>query len=867
MNVKDVIEKHAAEIETAAELIEESANVIFPSDVKFQIGYDVLERRFSSESELFEFLSDFKEPGKKVRLSVLAVYDGKNVYSVVHMDEDGSIRFNMGVIKEITKDPVIVERIASLENARGVLGKAMEYIAAGLDRSMGRDPKNIKRYPLFDKIRYVRELVNLSDTVKKSTRKTIVYVVRNTHTPRAIKNASAGIMEEAYPSPVMEILAAMAYGTKIFSPFPFFFEVDVPEKGNVNEFGLSRYQAMGINDSKGTINGILGMAGSGKTFLAVKAMEFDSVAIAAMIAAGKEASSVYAIHSAETLERVKRAYPFMRENVLYFVPESELFVSDLERMAEKVENLTKDFPKERYEKLKSMFSGGSYGKISESMEDYLEKRTKLSSAFEKIISERDEKALYEAMRRMYEISMENAGGMRLFKAIAELMRSIFGERKVIYADVPHAEEVKRYAGINVSGMTEEEIAANYREIKRAVGRAISASRNMEKILTDEGSYGCARSVALKGADIRIEEALEFILLDAAYGKRGKENLAFLKRMIENPEEARKKENLEKLVSIFKFLCVPLGEMAGMEPSRRFLRVHVDEGYLFPGFSLYSVIGRGVSVNLYGDMNQFDVGMYFSLKDSVSKIIDLYGSSERVSKYSLTMKDRGIRSLFDMAEKGISEGEFTVLVDNFRSTEDIVEAQIHINPKYKKYIAHFLARCGDVDENENVSTNVMDYVSIYKKGVPVIDFPDGKTEKGGLWYTTEPDMKRRLSKVMKIAKINGFKEVIVTATFRKDILALKEYHAELLRENPEAYEYDGEISFLPMDALQSMEADFTHLESGMENIRSEGYRIARRHPAVINVPLTRSRTMFSIYVPEELLGEDELAYILTSFKRY
>lgn len=872
MNVKDITEKHAEEIRIAVSAIEESANIIFPSDIKMKIGYDMLEGKIHSEKDLIEFLRSFSEEGKKFRLSLVSLFDGENLVSAVYLDDAGRIGFNESVLRLYVKDPIISDRLSSLKGKTDSAGKALDLLAMGIDKRVGRKPNSkIKAYPLFDKIRYVREIIDLFDTVRKSSRSVIVHAARNTKTPREIEEISARFMETPPPSPLMEFLATLSVGEKFPSEFPVRFKISVPEKGDVNSFGLSRYQAMGINDSSGVINGILGMAGSGKTFLAVKSLEFDSVVLAALRAGGTEnskLSSAYSIHSSIALKRVKRTYPFVEKNVLYYDPDSETFLSDLKRRAESLRKTAENFPEERYRELQDKFSSGRYAEIPAAVEKYLSRKRELSGSFSSVLSAKEYEAVYRAVKTMYSIVSKNTGVNGLFGKIREFFVSLLSERKRIYADFPYESvEVLAKHGIDVSGLTEEEITERYEMFKKRVGALISEHRRNTARIADFSGYGCKTPVTMEEEDISLEEATEYLFLTEARGERGFENAEFLENLVRSPSEAGKPENFERLREIFPFVCFPLEVATKMNVSREFYRIHVDEGYLFPGFSAYSVLGKALSVNFYGDMNQFDVGMYFSLRDTGMRIFDLYGSSEKVAKYSITVREGGrTKSLFEVAEEVIPDSDFTVLVDNFRSTREIVDAQIHVNPAYRKYIANFLSRCGDMDERET-DVDVMKHVSIYGRGEPVVEFPDGRREKGSLWYTSVPDMKKRLSNVIRIAKINGFGETIVTATFAKDTVKLEEIYGELAEENPEEYDLGEKISFIPLDSLQALEADFTHLETGIENARSEGYRIMRRHPVVVNVPLTRSRTMFSMYVPKEIVGEDEMAYILSSFKRY
>lgn len=313
------------------------------------------------------------------------------------------------------------------------------------------------------------------------------------------------------------------------------------------------------------------------------------------------------------------------------------------------------------------------------------------------------------------------------------------------------------------------------------------------------------------------------------------------------------EDLNLLKNLFPFHVSNVAHLGYYIPLEyNYYMTLVDESLLIPNYLTYPILGRTSYVTLTGDVSQ--MSFYHLLpKNALNQIIDsLYGKLKGFFAMYLNTITGRINSFYDILsyQKAVvsEKKNLTVFYDNFRYPYNIYVALFALSSEYSLYAAG--QGKGETIYNNTVPFEWKFSESLIKKYSGELFFLEHHLSNKIENYKSifmNINMENNIE-TMKSYRKNGKISLAIITSFSSDKQHIHYILSNLLKNHEEYFTYKGEKLYSTIDVLsayevQGMEFDIVVFDTFLDKKLQEYVDILATKPQIFTVAMSRTKHLF------------------------
>jgi len=327
----------------------------------------------------------------------------------------------------------------------------------------------------------------------------------------------------------------------------------------------------------------------------------------------------------------------------------------------------------------------------------------------------------------------------------------------------------------------------------------------------------------------------------------------LKKLI-TPDQPLNKEEIECLKLLFPLHISNISDLSYFIPTEfNYYMTLIDESLLIPNYLTYSVLGRTSFITVVGDVSQ--MSFYHLLpKNTLSLDTErIYGKLKNNFSMYLNEQNNKINSFYDIVsyKKTFKDNpNFKLLYSNFRYNRNIYEALFKLSDEYMSYVS------GDVWYS--LESQINSLIPFYWEFVEGVVKPINSNLfflENDLYSKTETY--KRIFRNIKVK--NNFEEfrdyktnqklsLAILTPFSSDKKDIQMIIRNLQNNSKELFEHNGkklydDISILSVYEVQGMEFDVVIYDSFLDKNLKEYENILTNKPQILTVAISRSKSVF------------------------
>lgn len=634
---------------------------------------------------------------------------------------------------------------------------------------------------------------------------------------------------------------------------------------NSNNDDLTTMQQKVLKDFKYNINNVLGVAGSGKTYLLSKYFPNIKHWNAYSIANKHSPINIlYASYSDSTnkifFEHMKKSkynkkidyeLNFSLIDLVFYIKrngKNELNISEdtyesiSKRLSIKKENLDIN----KLLEIKNKLENAKNIKI-ENQFNILKNLNELLNKYKFMYSLKEKEILKKLIFRMKKFVDENN------TFIKSLLSLFFTNKEFIFKEeeLLILRKIFPYVKKQINLKNDKDIFQKYfEEIKK-----ILINKDVFSIYK-EFNEKTFSEVELDLKKLKISNSDYYYYLLFHYYTNTEENIIqkynnVLKKIINNEELI--KEDFKYFKELFPIHISNISDLNYYIPIEfNYYMSLIDEALLVPNYLTYSVLSRTSFVSVIGDVSQMTFYHLLPKTALVSEVEKLYGKYKDDFSMFLNERNNKINSFYDILsyKKTFKDNNnFNLLYDNFRYNKNIYETLFKLSDEYNSYRNN---------KKFEISSQVNSLVPFYWEYINNIKKP---IQSNLILLESDKNKSNTYKKIFYNIKtennymeFNSYKKnkkisiaILTPFSIDKKIISKK---IDSLKENHSSYFYDennnflySDISILSVYEVQGMEFDIVIYDSFLDTNKNEYETILTNKPQILTVAISRSKNIF------------------------
>ena len=866
------------EIETVLEEIEKNSQIIskdslLDSKNKEDVFYDEGENLVLKGDYLKKLEKEKKEATEfDVLFSLLSV-DSKdgNRYQLVSVDKYDNVYVNFKLLKNLTFNEYYYTYLHNLKSENYTLSNVLNVIFRGFlpyaqDYFKQHYGNVFERYPIFRRIEILTMLFEMTNNYAGELSDRVYVYYLDKYKAFEKLGEDSVLLRKKIPSLEGANLLFLKENLPIRNFSYFRFKTEIPSSiEEINsKTGLSYYQSVILNGFSYSNEYVLGLAGSGKTYLASTIAKIFLLFKAIYFANERKGLPIhYVSFSKESV--LKSFIPKIKELAIYFEKNGDVSINAFNSLLSSMNDSY--FSEEDMEKLKKLDAVFRNKKeIYEIIKKVFEENEKYSNAFEKLLTKEEAAALYKIVK----ILEEKKQNMPLSVKLKVFLSKITGKKEIgegVRIPKKLIDATKRLIDTKkIKNVDYAEIDAILKECEKTYKKLLKEHIETSKVFEEKEIE--RETTEINVDEIDYENVFFYVknmwrLLPESDIERVKSSI---QKMIYKNDEKLTVEDYDNINKAVPVIAMPVDEIFNIPIESKAFVTLIDESLLINQFLYYSLFGRTMIAYSFGDVNQLSLSFLYNksaLFEKIKKIYEEGGikSQDEILRKNLFLNEKYvIASVWDAVFK--MSPNVNILIDNFRNVRALVKTLIKANPTYVSYIRQFVMKnenvlLPEVKEKIERAKNVEDIIeAVNVFNGEIVEFKNFKGEStfSPLIVFNErgfKDRKEVIRSLLELLSIQDFsiKDVLFVSVFKQDVVGLKKDVEEVFFDS-----FDFEIDVLPADKIQALEYDVVVLF--LEDSNSRNYLI--ENDKLLNVIISRARKGFIAVVDEVFIEGSVLA---------
>ena len=837
ITTKDIYETHKREIDIITENIENS-NTIIDDDSRV----DVIKEIEIDERGNINILRDYSD---EHLLSLISIIDRDNPTfntNILSINRISQIFINFKHLHNMRFNEYFYNRLHQLKKDEYNLHSILNLLYSGFSYYIDRDI--VERFGDFSSFNYIKKIKILKEVIEISNKKYSVekqYIIYHS-TPILYTYNLKKDIENRYPNSLSSIYLLHLLGSEKSRKHSINFKTEVGDRYRLNKKGLSRSQAMIVNESTNRYSSILGIGGSGKTFLASHLIKFNSL-ISAIYYANRRVGlpQFFTSYSPSSITNIIENFRKHSDisYILHLDSFDEIYYKN--QLENRYRDIDEEIDIERLTKLDNYFKD-EFQHIYLQLERAQEIDRRFKELNSKLISIQEKRAFKTVIKILKREREVRDFWYKLVRFINSLLDNEIDDSIVLKQDIINF--LKPYIDIK-SVIKDDEIEELYHNILSIYKDIVEYHKNslhqlkdidcnldnieidIDSIDDDDLDYYLRYSFKLYNRDIDFKNVINY-LQSRSITKDGDSSLI-------------KNIDYDRLMSIlFPVMVSPIYNLSTFY-SGDFYASFCDEAFLVPSYLFYHMANRSCRLYLFGDMNQLNLE-YFCNNNEIKRDIEILFNKNKMNKeYSLYIDKHGQnKTIFDIVYS--IDKDISVTIDNFRSYRDIVYSQIKMNPQYLTYLETYIKKHSNIEVNS--IDDYLELLDIYNSSQPLYKIGEKEYNSSLLYIDNRDLIDNRIKMFVELFDRYSMENMLIVTLFKERI--------KDIRMVVDRYRGDRDIYVKSVDSIQSHEYDMVLFESDCEKIDDVSYNYIIENPRILNVIIGRTKKCFILSISRDVV---------------